>query len=304
MAAGAIGSAIGGSRIPAAAMEAWARRPDDAGSIMRKLLVCLAGLSVAGGCATHHHDERLHSTLWVQTSAEYVVVANQVYSMALEDLGTALRDPEWQVAIESGGDGGDLPPAVIVDIDETVLDNSGHAARAIVARQGFVQEIWSAWVREAAAPAVPGAVDYLRHADAMGVTVFYVSNRLRDLEEPTRNNLEAIGCPLRKDIDVVLLRDERPGWGVAKSSRRTWIAKRFRVLQIVGDDLSDFVPVPEGIDDTDRIEIARSHRDRWGTGWYLLPNPIYGGWEEALMQGEHAEHVTPLERKFQHLETH
>jgi acid phosphatase len=103
---------------------------------------------------------------------------------------------------------------------------------------------------------------------------------------------------------VVLLREERPGWGIDKSSRRAWVAKRFRVLQIVGDDLSDFVPVPEGIDDTDRIEIARSHRDRWGTGWYLLPNPIYGGWEEALMPGEHAEQVTPLERKFQHLETH
>jgi len=267
-------------------------------------MLALAAPWLAGACATGHPDERLHSTLWVQTSAEYVVSTNQVYTMALEDLEAAYRDPQWDVAVERGNPNGDLSPAIIVDIDETVLDNSGHAARAIIAREGFVQDLWRAWVREAAAPAVPGAVEYLRRADAMGIAVFYVSNRFRDLEEPTRENLEAIGCPLRDDIDVVLLREERPGWGIAKSSRRAWIAQHFRVLQIVGDDLRDFVPVPEDSDDHARIEIALAHRERWGAGWYLLPNPIYGGWEEALMAGEYAEHMTPLERKFEHLETH
>jgi acid phosphatase len=264
----------------------------------------LAALWIAGGCASRHHDERLHSTLWVQTSAEYVVSTKQVYSMAVEDLEAAFRDPAWDVAIERGDHGDDLPPAIVVDIDETVLDNTGHAARAIIAREGFVQEIWRAWVRESAAPAVPGAVEYLRRADAMGVAVFYLSNRFHDLEEPTRQNLEAIGCPIRKDIDVVLLREERPGWGVDKTSRRAWVARDFRILQIVGDDLRDFATVPKDADDTTRIEIALSHRDRWGEGWYLLPNPIYGGWEEALMKGEYAEHLSPLERKFEHLETH
>jgi acid phosphatase len=154
------------------------------------------------------------------------------------------------------------------------------------------------------APAVPGAVDYLREAEAMGITVFYMSNRFHDLEEATRKNLEAVGCPLRKDIDVVLLREEKPGWGIGKSPRRAWVAERFRVLQIVGDDLRDFVHVPEDDDDAARIEIALSHRDRWGEGWYMLPNPIYGGWEQALMKGEYAEHVSPLERKFKRLQTH
>jgi len=264
----------------------------------------LSTLWVAAGCAARHQDERLHSTLWVQTSAEYVVSAKQVYAMAVEDLGVALLDPDWNAVLEQGDRGGDLPPAIIVDIDETVLDNTGHAARAIIAREGFVQAIWRAWVKESAAPAVPGAVDYLRHAEAMGITVFFISNRSREMEEPTRKNLEAIGCPLRKDIDVVMLREEKPGWGTDKSSRRAWVAERFRVLQIVGDDLRDFVHVPEDSDDTARIELALSHQGRWGDSWYMLPNPIYGGWEEALMKGEYAEHVSPLERKFEHLETH
>ena len=123
------------------------------------------------------------------------------------------------------------------------------------------------------------------------------------LEEPTRKNLEAVGCPIRRDIDVVLLREEMPSWGVDKTSRRVWVEERFRVLQIVGDDLRDFVTVPKNADDTVRIEIALDHIDRWGKGWYLLPNPIYGGWEEALMAGEYADHMSPLERKFKHLET-
>jgi len=267
------------------------------------VVLALAAPWGAGGCITHPPDERLHSTLWVQTSAEYVVSTRQVYKMATEDLGAALRDPTWQVVLERGADAVELPPAIIVDIDETVLDNSGYAARAIVAGEEFEPATWRAWVREAAAPAVPGAVEYLRDADAHGIAVFYVSNRFHDLEAATRANLAAVGCPVRQDVDVVLLRGEDPGWKTDKSARRAWVAERFRVLQIVGDDLRDFVSIPPTSDDEARIEVALSHRDRWGNGWYLLPNPIYGGWEEALMQGEHADDVTPLERKFQHLET-
>jgi len=267
------------------------------------VVFALAAPWAAGGCITHPPDERLHSTLWVQTSAEYVVSTRQVYTMAMEDLGAALRDPTWQVVVEQGVEAGDRSPAIIVDIDETVLDNSGYAARAIVAGEEFEPATWRAWVQEAAAPAVPGAVEYLRDADAHGITVFYVSNRFHDLEAATRKNLEAVGCPVREDVDVVLLRDEQPGWGTDKAARRAWVAERFRVLQIVGDDLRDFVSLPPTSNDEARVELALSHRDRWGNGWYMLPNPIYGGWEEALMQGEYADDVTPLERKFQHLET-
>ncbi len=42
MAAGAIGAAIGESRIAAAAMDALARQPDESGSITRTLFVSLA----------------------------------------------------------------------------------------------------------------------------------------------------------------------------------------------------------------------------------------------------------------------
>ena len=131
-----------------------------------------------GGCAlSPPPDERLHSTLWVQTSAEYAISTRQVYRLATDALGPALADPDRH-GLESPLSAADLPPAIIVDVDETVLDNSGHTARMILARQGFTTESWRAWVREASAPAVPGAVHYLQAAAARGITVFYVTNRL------------------------------------------------------------------------------------------------------------------------------
>lgn len=252
-------------------------------------------------CMSPRKDERLHGTLWVQTSAEYAVSTIQVYSMASGHLDAAKNDHNGSALSQSGA--GEQPLAIIVDVDETVLDNAGHTARGIIARESFNVDTWRAWVREAAAPPVPGAVDYLRRVNEMGITVFYVTNRFHTLEDSTRQNLEALGCPLRTDIDVVLTREERPGWGRDKSSRRNWVAKDFRVLQVVGDDLADFVSVPNGADPEDRIEIARNHEDQWGRRWFLLPNPVYGGWEEALMHGEHSQLVKPLDRKFRQLET-
>jgi acid phosphatase len=273
-------------------------------SANRSLLYSLGAILLAftiSACVSQRKDERLHSTLWVQTSAEYVVSTIQVYSMASDHLEPAVHDEDWSALAQSETRG--RPTAIIVDVDETILDNTGHAARAIIARESFNVDTWHAWVREAAAPAVPGAIDYLRKAREMGITIFYVTNRFRTLEGPTRRNLEALGCPLRTDIDVMLMREERPGWGRDKTSRRDWVAKDFRVLQIVGDDLGDFVRVPQGSDHEDRIEIARGHEDQWGRQWFLLPNPVYGGWEEALQHGEHSRYVKPLDRKLKQLET-
>jgi 5'-nucleotidase (lipoprotein e(P4) family) len=256
-----------------------------------------------GGCAmSPPPDERLHSTLWVQTSAEYSISTRQVYRLATDALGPALANPDRNGLASTLSTPG-LPPAIIVDVDETVLDNSGHTARMILARQGFTTESWRAWVREASAPAVPGAVDYLQAAAARGITVFYVTNRHHDLEEETRRNLAAVGCPIETGTDVVLTRQEAPLWGRDKTSRREFVGARYRVLQMVGDDLADFIALPETIDDEKRVELGERYEDRWGSTWFMIPNPMYGSWERALMQGGVSLFNTPMEEKFEHLET-
>ncbi len=260
-------------------------------------------LLICAGCAlSPPPDERLHSTLWVQTSAEYGVSTRQVYRMAANWLDAGLADPEWD-ALSSGGGTPGKPPAIIVDVDDTVLDNSGHTARMIRAREGFTVDSWRAWVREASAPAVPGAVEYLRTAADRGITVFYITNRHHELEGDTRRNLVLVGCPLAADIDVVLTRQEEPSWGREKSSRRELVAESYRVLQIVGDDLADFVPLPAGVDDEQRQRLAAENDSRWGQYWFMVPNPMYGSWEQALMPGGGSLFNRPMEEKFEHLET-
>jgi 5'-nucleotidase (lipoprotein e(P4) family) len=269
-------------------------------SMIRNALI--ASILALAACASPPPDERLHSTLWVQSSAEYVISTRQVYEMATRELDAALADPAW-TALDGGYTGGELTPAIIVDVDETVLDNSGYTGRMILARQGFTVESWRRWVREAAAPPVPGAAEYLRAAFDRGITVFYVTNRHHDLEDDTRRNLVAAGIPVGEGEDVVLTREEMEGWGRDKSTRREFVGQRHRVLQIVGDDLADFVPLPKGADEAERQRLAADNARRWGTQWFLIPNPMYGSWEDALMPGGVSLFSRPMEEKFEHLDT-
>jgi acid phosphatase len=248
-------------------------------------VVVLGG--VLGGCAAPPPDERLHSTLWVQTSAEYGIATTQVYRMAAEQLDTAIEAPAHS-ALDFGDDPAGLPMAIVIDVDDTVLDNSGHTARAILSRQGFNRESWRAWVEEASAPAVPGAIEYLQHAADRGVVVIYLTNR---------------HAPMRDGVDLLMTRRKEPGWTRDKSGRRRVAARRYRVLQVVGDDLADFIRLPEGVNDEQRVELARQQEDRWGTEWFMLPNPIYGSWEQALLPGGGSMFAQPMEHKFRHLET-
>lgn len=224
--------------------------------------------------------ETLDAILWMQTSVEYASVALQSYRDAERQLDVALADTSWSALVERPGGAGTLPPAVILDVDETVLDNSAYAARRLLAGERYTPASWAEWVEEASAPAVPGAVEFLREARARGITVFFVTNRDSALEAATRRNLARVGIPADGTEDVVLMRGERPGWGSDKTSRREHVGRMYRVLLLVGDDMNDFVPARESL--AARRELWARHADRWGRSWIALPNPTYGSWESAL----------------------
>jgi 5'-nucleotidase (lipoprotein e(P4) family) len=150
--------------------------------------------------------ENLNAVLWVQTALEYEAATRQAYWLAQQQLDRALADPTWTAAPEQTGDAASLPPAVIVDIDETVLDNSYYQARMIRDNTAYSEDTWGPWVKEARATAIPGAREFAEYATEKGVTIFYVTNRMADLEEATRKNLAAEGFPLASDIDTVLTR--------------------------------------------------------------------------------------------------
>lgn len=284
------------------------------GAGVRILLPILAAAAVAcGGSGTpdgSHRDthEYLNATLWRQASAEYEAVAVQTYAAARRQLGLALADPSWTASLEqermaaegAGHDG--LPPAVILDLDETVLENAPYAARLIRAGSPHEQEVWDTWCDEGAADAVPGALEFIRDAEARGVTVFYVTNRRTRCEDATRRNLANLGIdPGPEDDDRVLTRGEN-GWTGDKTARRQVVAERYRVLLLVGDNLGDFAAIG-GLSVPERSALVEKHAHRWGTTWIMIPNPIYGSWQSALLGYEKLPDDEALRRYRDELDT-
>lgn len=246
-------------------------------------------------------DDRLSGVLWTQTSAEYHVLALATFARAREELDRALADQSSSAALEQVGEFAALPPAVIADVDETLLDNSPYEADRIRVGGRYEAVSWNAWVNSARAAAIPGALEFSRYAAERGVTVFYVTNRAAALEEKTRANLEALGFPLARDRDTLLMGGERPDWGSDKATRRAEVARSHRVLLLVGDDLGDFVSGARAAPD-ERVALASRFAERWQRSWILLPNPYYGSWERALLDNRRdlpSEEI--LRRKMAHL---
>lgn len=231
------------------------------------------------------NDALLFATLWVQTAAEYRAAALQTFGAATRALDAALADRSLTASVEQASTFEALPPAVVVDIDETMLDNSPFEARLIREGGAYTEERWGAWVEERAARAIPGAAAFARHAAERGVVVFYVSNRSAAAEAATRDNLRATGFPLDERTDTVMLRGERDEWKASdKASRRAAVAAGHRILLLVGDDLGDFLPDVRTTP-AQREALVDRYASWWGSRWFVVPNPMYGSWESVLTSG-------------------
>jgi acid phosphatase len=265
--------------------------------------------AVAPVTRTH---ENLNATVWMQTAVEYRASALQAYRAARVALDAALADPQETAALEQTGDASKLPPAVVLDLDETVLDNSAFEARLIAESTfanpvGYTERAWREWVRERRATAIAGAVEFLKYAADRGVTPVYISNRSAEDggEADTRAVLTRLGIPVATDEDTLLMRDEN-GWKASdKGTRRAWVAARHRILLQVGDNFEDFISVPQQSQTlAGRDALAARYTSWWGTKWIVLPNPTYGSWETAITVGAPADQPqAALNRKYAALRT-
>ena len=227
-------------------------------------------------------DNRLDAILWQTTSAEYHVLAQSIYASAQAHLEQALADTDWSALPTQMENHRHLPPAIIMDIDETVIDTGSFQSQLARNQARFSSRPWREWQERNQPAAVPGAVEFIKAAQARGVTVFFVTNRDFPTEDTARRNLAAIGVPLPQGVDTVLCRGERADWSSDKESRRQYIAQSYRVLMLFGDDLADFISgyrVAAAL----RVKTALKHSE-WGTKWFMLPNPMYGSWEASLYE--------------------
>jgi acid phosphatase len=242
----------------------------------------------AAGEALPH--DNLNAVLWVQRAAEYDAVSQTVYRGAADKLDAALKEKNWDALVpgERGNATTGLPPAVVMDVDETVLDNSPYQARLVRDDASYDETTWDLWVAEKKAKAVPGVVDFAKAAAAKGVTILYISNRATHLKDATIANLKAVGMPV-KDDSVFLglgtfVKDCEQN-GSEKLCRRKLAGEKYRVLMQFGDQLGDFAEIvantPEG-----RDGLYAEFEDWFGERWFMLPNPTYGSWEPATFNND------------------
>jgi acid phosphatase len=201
------------------------------------------------------------------------------FALAKRRLILAMDDAWWTAVPDvQKGNYSKLPPAIIVDVDETMLDNSQYQAWNISSGKPFSNETWKAFVDAKVSTAIPGAVAFVRYANARGIKVFYVTNRSADMEAATRENMQKLNFPMGGKVDTFLLAGEQDGWTSKKGSRRAYIAKNYRVLLLIGDNFGDFVDAFKGTE-AERQKVFDDSAAHWTKDWIMLPNPSYGSFE-------------------------
>jgi 5'-nucleotidase (lipoprotein e(P4) family) len=215
------------------------------------------------------NEQLVMATLWMQTSAEFRALCYQTFNLAKMNLDSFL-----------GSYSGSKPIAVIVDADETVIDNSAYEAFLIGNDFGYSSKTWTPWMAAAQAPAIPGALDFLNYAKSKNVEIFYVTNRKMVGYEGTEKNLKALGFPY-VDKKHLLLRTDTSD----KQPRRDIVEKDYEVAFLMGDNLNDFLSVFRKKSIEERFAETDKIKDVWGIKFIVLPNPTYGEWEGAIYDG-------------------
>lgn len=265
--------------------------PADNKFFLNSVITVFFAVSLAGwiaGCRSRSSPPLdVRTAAWVWTAAEYDACALQAYRTALKQMEKAMKDTSWTASLEqeqlakNGVSYENFPPAVILDVDETVLSNAEYYARMARGLHDDTRETRDQWTRECLAKPIRGALKFVNAAHERGVRVFYITNRRQELEPFTRRNLSRHGFPIETDMDGVLCKHERPGWGSDKSSRRKFVARSHRILLILGDNLNDFIPALTSRDRRDQL--LKMHAAKLGTRWIILPNPLYGSWLGTLL---------------------
>lgn len=227
----------------------------------------------------------LDANLFVQTSAEYRACCLQAYNLASLRLAAALGKNA-------------APPstlAVVLDLDETVLDNGAFQSMMIRSRLAYDQRLWDLWEAEHwdKWELVPGAKDFVVEAAKAGVHVIYISNRNEKFRGQTKRGLERLGLPLADDEHLKLAADTSN-----KTVRRAAAEKAYTVVLHVGDNLRDFdeafrspaIGADAGTKALtaaiqQRKDLVDQHAKAWGDRWIVIPNPIYGEWMKPLDRG-------------------
>jgi len=240
-------------------------------------------------------DYQTAAVLYMQKAAEYRALAYQAFNIARMQLDADFDKKNLKRLAKAERK---MSRAIVVDIDETVLDNSPSQARGIRTNTPYNSKDWYAWTNMRKAKPVPGAVDFLNYAVSKGVKVFYVSNRDDQNEkQATIDNLKSVGF---NDVSAenVLLRTSES----SKDARRAVVTARYRIVLLMGDNLDDFTSAFERKSVVDRFGEVDKVKDTWGKKFIVLPNAMYGTWENAIYDYQRLTEAQKAEKRAAALE--
>jgi 5'-nucleotidase (lipoprotein e(P4) family) len=212
-------------------------------------------------------DHLTMAVLYQQTAAEYRALCYQAFNLARLQLDQNLKRMGLM-----------RQQAIVVDIDETVLDNSPYEAKCILDGVQY-PAYWDEWVELEQAEPVPGALEFLQYAESKGIEIFYITNRREKHRDATLRNLKKIGFPFAQN-DFLLMRTDEAG----KKTRRDQVAESRQIIMLIGDNLNDFSEVFEEQSVSDRFAYTDSLKAEFGTRFIVLPNAMYGDWEGAVLK--------------------
>lgn len=222
-------------------------------------------------------DSGLLGILYHQTAAEYMALCFQAYNAAEDQISnydlTSLEKP----------------PAIILDVDETVLGNSRFNARELLGKAAYPDGFYN-WLDSMEADAIYGALDFLNYADSLGIAIFYITNRNQKAHQSTVGNLQKHGFPQAIDNHVFCRQKES-----SKEGRRQNVAEDYEVLLLVGDNLIDFADCFADREMESRFAAVEKMQEYFGRRFIVLPNMMHGFWIKLI--NDFRYDITPEEKK-------
>ena len=198
---------------------------------------------------------------WVKESKEYRALCHQVYANAIDKLKNNLISNKYSLNIVNND------YAVVMDLDETVLDNSDYQVELYNKKEKYNPDSWDKWVLKKEAELIPGSYDYISFLRSNDIQIIFISNRMHKRLEETKNNMKKLG--IYSEGDIYLLRIDRADKKTIRraeifdSSGRMKGYNQFKIIQYLGDAIGDF--------EVDTL-------DRFGLDQFVFPNPMYGKW--------------------------
>jgi len=243
----------------------WFQREEPADSAEKSTEITAVVVQDSAFRQLVRNEHMVLATLYQQTAAEYRALCYQAFNIGKIMLDLDLADKSVN-----------KHRVIVLDVDETVLDNSPFQAKSVLESTSYPVN-WDEWCNLARAEALPGALDFLKYARANGVSIFYVTNRKDYLKDVTVKNLAALGFPHADEEHVITRTAE-----ASKEGRRQTLAAKYHISLLFGDNLNDFAEDFEGLAVKPRMEAVDHASAEFGRRFIVLPNAMYGDWENAL----------------------